>query len=127
MELYTKHRVSPPAAASTAPKALSTNILENALKETIKDLSEECRKDKRLAGVLAQEGNWKIKEDLKEKRVSAAKAARSRAEVRTKKQTIEKLRDQVNTQGEEIRAREEREREQQALLHYNKKYAIQVP
>ena len=75
MELYTKHRVSPPSATLTAPKTLKENILEDAIKETIKDLSKECRKDRRLAEALTQEGNWKIKQDLKKKILDIEKLA----------------------------------------------------
>tara|TARA_B100000989_G_scaffold291076_1_gene265109 strand:- start:202 stop:1524 length:1323 start_codon:yes stop_codon:yes gene_type:complete len=75
LELYTKHRVSPPAATSTAPNILRDNILENALKETIKDLFEKCREDRRLVEVLAQEGNWKIKQDLQKKILDIEKLA----------------------------------------------------
>jgi len=113
LELYTKNRVSPPAAASTAPKALSQNILEDAFKETVKDLSEECQKDEGLAKVLTKESNWKIKGDLKKKILEIEKLANIKeklSKIKDLEERIDKLVDKKENkrlidaavQGEDI-------------------------
>ena len=96
LELYTNHRKVPYVTTPIAPDALIDDILEDALKETIQDLSEKCREDESFAKAYAQEGMFNIARDLNKKISEIEELANIKGKLPKIKELQEKIDDHIN-------------------------------
>ena len=96
LELYTNHRKVPNVTTPTAPDALVDNILEDALKETIHDLSEKCRENEGFSKEYAQEGKFNIARDLNKKISEIEELANIKGKLTKIKELQNKIDEHIN-------------------------------